>query len=258
MESMMAWSDAEVEVLRELRTEPLKAIQAALAARGSARSIPAIRTRRQKLGLVCRGEALSRVLSEKRRKYQSSEAVDEILRRCFAAKYERRGACRTAMKETGWTANAVTRRARELGISHVRDLGHWSDAEEKVVEEMAWQSPETIQAHLKRRFGTRRSLSAIICKRTRLKALRSIDGMDMARLAEALGVAKSTLRSWLDKGKIRAILRFPELQAVNRHVWFFPNAEIRAFILAHLDLLDLGRVEKFWFVDLLTGGGRRG
>ena len=184
----------------------------------------------------------------------STPEIDETIRRAFARKYRDGGALRNAARTTDWPQSAVARRARELGLSHARSEVRWSDAEERLLEQLAFQAPETIQIHLQRRFGVHRTLTAIETKRQRLRLLGNLDGMNLRQLADALGVAKRTVDHWLAAGLIRGILRFPELQPVNRHVWFFPNGEIRRFILAHLEAIDLGRVEKFWFVDLLTNG----
>jgi hypothetical protein len=117
---------------------------------------------------------------------------------------------------------------------------------------VGFQSLTTIQAHLKNRLGSNRTLTAIAAKMTRNAVRQNLGGMNLAQLADALGVAKGTLRQWLNRGLIRAILCSPELQLINRHTWFFPDAEIRRFILTHLEYIDLCRVEKVWFVDILT------
>jgi len=214
----------------------------------------AIKTKRQKIGLVAKGADLSELLSRRNRKYWPTPEIDETIRRCFARKYQDGGALASAARETGWTKNAVVQRARELGLSHARNEVRWTDAEERLLEELAHQSPQTIQIHLREKFGVSRTLTSIEAKRQRLGLLSNLDGMNLRQLAEALGVAKKTVDRWLSGGWIRGILRFPELQAVNRHVWFFPNAEIRRFIIEHLVAVDLARVEKYWFVDLLTNG----
>src|ERR1019366_7089868 len=107
----------------------------------------------------------------------------------------------------------------------------WTDDEERLLEELAYQAPQTIQVHLNKRLGTHRTLTSIEAKRQRLGLLKNLDGTNLRQLAEAFGVAQKTVDRWLAGGWIRGILRFPELQAVNRHVWFFPNDEIRRFII---------------------------
>ncbi len=119
------------------------------------------------------------------------------------------------------------------------------------------QSPVSIQTKLNRQFGTHRTLTAIEAKRQRMNLLNNLDGMNLRQLAEALGVAKITVHRWLDCGRIRGLVRFPHLQEVGRHMWFFPTPEIRRFILENLECLDLGRVVKHWFVSVVRGSYRR-
>jgi transcriptional regulator with XRE-family HTH domain len=171
-------------------------------------------------------------------------------------KYERLGALRNAARCTGWSTAVIERRARELGLCHARNDTRWSTEEEELLQDIAFQSPEAIQAKLRHRFGTHRTLTAIEAKRQRMKLLQNLDGMNLRQLAEALGVAQKTVHRWLDSRRIRGILRFPELQAVCRHVWFFPTPEIRRFIFENLDCLDLSRVEKYWFVSVVSTKAR--
>jgi transcriptional regulator with XRE-family HTH domain len=218
------------------------------------RTIGAVKTLRQKIGMVYQGADLSAALSSRLRKFWPTPEIDAAIRQAFAAKYEGGGAIEKAKQATGWPTNPVIRRARELGLTKPRGDGlPWTEAEESLLAEYSYQSPQTIQIHLRQRLGIHRTLSSIECKRGRLKLMKNMDGLNLKQLSEALGVAKRTVNRWLAGGWIRGILRFPELQAVNGHVWFFPNDEIRRFVAEHLDSIDLGMVEKYWFVDLLTG-----
>jgi len=219
-------------------------------------SLSAIKSKRQKLGLVSKDGDLSALLSRRNRKYWPTDPVDEMIRACFSRKYERLGSLRNAAKCTGWPATAIVRRARELGLSHARNDTRWSTGEEELLQGFAFQSPEAIQAKLRRQFGTHRTLTAIEAKRQRMNLLHNLDGMNLRQLAEALGVAQKTVHRWLDSARIRGILRLPHLQAVGRHVWFFPTPEIRRFILENLECLDLGRVEKHWFVSIVSTKAR--
>jgi hypothetical protein len=218
------------------------------------RTIRSIKTKRQKLGLVFSREDASAYFSQTRRKYWPTQEIDEAIREVYGAS-KGAGALKLLQERLGWPSAPIIRRVRELGLSTPRGDGMpWSDAEEALLVEVGYQSVQAIQVHLAKRLGVHRTLSAIQMKLQRGRVRQSLGGMNLAQLADALGVAKKTVDRWLAAGHIRAILRFPELQAVNRHVWFFPNQEIRRFILAHLESIDLCRVEKFWFVDLLTNG----
>jgi transposase len=254
------WAAEHITALREFCSNGLsdQEIQKGLQERFQREwSIRAIRTKRFRLRLVGQGSQLARILSQRHRKYWPTEEIDGILKECFAGKYTGRGAIRTAQQRTKWPPQAIVRRARELGLSHPRDTARWSPDEEALLEKIAYQSPRTVQRQLERRLGIHRTLTAIEAKRQRMRLPKNLDGMNLNELAEALGVGNKTIWKWLETGKIRGLLRFPELQSVNRHVWFFPNREIRHFITAHLELIDLARVEKWWFVDMLLQPGAR-
>ncbi|MGB7721074.1 MAG: MarR family winged helix-turn-helix transcriptional regulator [Bryobacteraceae bacterium] len=220
-------------------------------------SLSAIKAKRYKLGLVSHNADLSCLLSRRQKRYWPTDQIDESIRACFSRKYEHVGALRSAAKSTGWSTAAIVRRARELGLSHARNEAEWSTGEEELLETFAFQSPVSIQTKLNRQFGTHRTLTAIEAKRQRMNLLNNLDGMNLRQLAEALGVAKITVHRWLDCGRIRGLVRFPHLQEVGRHMWFFPTPEIRRFILENLECVDLGRVEKHWFVSVVRGSYRR-
>lgn len=251
------WSPKELKRLHELAEAGAsdEEIQETLNREFRAqRVLGAIKAKRQKLGLVLSREDASAYFSQLRRKYWPTEEIDETIREVYASS-KGAGALRTLQERLGWPSAPIIRRVRELGLSKPRGDGMpWSDAEEALLEQVGYQSVQAIQGHLAKQLGVHRTLSAIQMKLQRGRVRQSLGGMNLAQLADALGVAKKTVDRWLAAGQIRAILRFPELQPVNRHVWFFPNQEIRRFILAHLESIDLCRVEKYWFVDLLTNG----
>lgn len=242
------FSEAEIDILRAASVFSTNVVMKRLEDAGfGGHTRSSVNSKRARLGL-------EPVNKEARRVWQSSPAIDEAISQAFGKKYERLGSIRNAMKATGWPQHAVVRRAVELGLTHPRSDIPWTEAEEKLLEKYAYQSLPSIQIHLRRDLGKHRTQSSIATKRGRMALLGNLHGMDLTALADALGVGGATVRRWLEGGAIRAILRFPELQAVGRHVWFFPNEEIRRFILEHVEMIDLTRVEKFWFVDLVANG----
>ena len=242
-----AWGEDELKILQDFEAFSTTVVLKRLEAEGFIRTRSSVNSKRRDLHLEPKNP-------QARRKYQATETIDEAIRQAFGKKYDRLGCIRNAMRATGWPDNAVSRRACELGLTHPRSDVPWTDEEEQVLAEFAHQSIPSIQLHLKQRLGKHRTFSSISVKRTRMGLLKNLHGMDLRHLSEALGFGQVMVRRWLDAGKIRAILRFPELQSVGRHIWFFPNEEIRRFILANIEVIDLARVEKFWFVDLIANG----
>jgi TfoX/Sxy family transcriptional regulator of competence genes len=232
-------------------------VREALRKAGHERTLSSIKTKRGKLGIVRRGSDLAKYWSLQRRKWHHTDAIDEAIRKAFQHKYERRGCVRAAVKATGWPEHAVFRRAVELGLTSAWSEVPWSEPEEELVSELAWQSPAVVQDQIKKRFGKHRTQSSIIAKRNRLKCMKNLDGLTHSGLEEALGVGQRMVDRWLESGKIRGILRFPENQAIGRSVWFFPHWEVRRFIMENLEEIDLARVEKHWFVDLIASGEKK-
>jgi len=245
----------EIDLMKSMGVDATpEEVQAALRKIGCERTIGSIKTKRGKLGIVRKGAALSQHMSLTRRKWHHTDAIDEAIKKAFSHKYKGRGAQREAMKATGWPEHAVFRRAVELGLTKAHSDLPWTHEEEEFLRENAWQSPMAVQFHMKKRFGKTRTQSSIMAKRGRLKCMKNLEGLNHRQMEECFGVGQSMVDKWLNSGKIRGILRFPEHQAVGRSVWYFPNWEIRRFILENLEEIDLARVEKFWFVNLVADG----
>lgn len=121
----------------------------------------------------------------------------------------------------------------------------WSQKEDDLLVRFGYQSPKVLQRFLMEQLGARRTLKAV---RSRLYVLRiptNLNGLKIDEMPAAFGVDVKTVRRWLESGAIRAVRR----RGLD---WFFPRREIRRFVLHYLEEIDLGKVEKVWFVDLLV------
>lgn len=252
------WEPAEVEMLEHLaragRTDA--EIQAMMRGQWAVRSLHAIGKRRRQSGIRLTGKALSEQQVQMRRKHWPTDATDESMRRIFRES-KGRGAYRLCVEALGWSLSAVRLRAMELGLARQRGAGSarpWTDDEDALLQKFGFQSVDSLRLRLKTDLGAHRSDVAIACRLGYLRVRGDGEGMGVNALASALGVAVRTILRWLERGEIRAIVRYPELQAIGHHRWWFPRAEIRRFVIAHAEAIDLVMVEKTWFIDLLTGG----
>ena len=76
-----------------------------------------------------------------------------------------------------------------------------------------------------------------------------------AALAAAFGVDAHKVCTWIHRGLLRADRRGTDrTRQQGGDTWWIPISSVRKFILRAPEEIDLARVEKFWFLDLLTGG----
>ena len=146
----------------------------------------------------------------------------------------------------------VTRRARELGlIPKMRKEPDWCERELRILEAHAHKVPAVIQKHL-RQNGFNRSVTGIILKRTRMRFLRNLDGYNGRNVALCFGVDEKTVRLWIEKGYLKAKRRGTErVKAQGGDMYWIMEKDIIRFIRNYLDVIDLRKVDKYWFVDLL-------
>lgn len=187
-----------------------------------------------------------------RRVWATSEAIDAIIRRTFQTKPDKGAvqACADTVARPRWW---VSKRAVALGLVAPRfKEPAWTDAELDIVAEAAHKSPATLRKMLAR-HGFVRSETAILVKLKRLSLDRSDPNhMNANQLAQVMGVDRKTVASWIARGWLKATRR----QATELDdFWQISRRDIAAFISDNVATVDLRKVDKFWFVDLLTHEG---
>lgn len=210
------------------------------------RSASAIYNRAGQLGLRRPG-ADGRVVP--RQRWHASPPIDAVIRRTYQSVPSKGdiAACAKAVGRPRWW---VSKRARELGLVVPRfKAPAWTDAETELVRELAHKQPASIQRSLKHR-GYHRSETAILVKLKRLGADRTDpNAMNANQLAECLGVDRKTVGRWIEQGWLKATRR----QHSDRDdYWRIKRKDVRRFIIENTAQVDLRKVDRFWFVDLLT------
>jgi hypothetical protein len=238
-----AWTGREEKLLRE--HYPQGGVSACLAALPG-RSASSIYQRAGRLGLRRPG-ANGRV--NERRRWESSEAIDAIIRRTYQRAPTRGDVMRcagTVGRPRAW----VSARARKLGLVAPRfKEPAWSEAEIDLVSEHAHKTPGALRGLLARR-GFKRSETAILVKLKRLGADRTDPHrLNANQLALAMGVDRKTVAAWIAKGWLKATRRG---NSDADPFWSITRKDARRFIIDHLAHVDIRKVEKHWFVDLLT------
>jgi hypothetical protein len=195
-----------------------------------------MRTRKpiEQVGVRCRSHQ-KYVLDEPGRRlilalYDSStERLDELQRRLCVPRY------------------VVKRWARELGVTCGPGRSHWK--------------PEEVE-YLKRRFHKDRAEDiakhlGCTVEHVRNKAYqlglcqRHDESYTLAGVCEGLGCYHAKAKRWCDEGWLKGTRR---TNHADNDPWTFSPKQIRDFIIAHPEEIDLRRVEKLWFIDILAGG----
>ena len=150
----------------------------------------------------------------------------------------------------------ITRYAIQLGlIAKQKKEPDWSEQEIRILERQAHRSPEMIQRKLKR-AGFSRSVTGIVLKRKRMKFPGNLEGMSSRSLALCLGVDSHFVTRAIKAGRLKAERRGTKRTEVQGgDIFYIKRKDIRAYILNWLNEIDIRKVEKWWFVDLLSTRG---
>lgn len=240
------WSEAEEEILRRYFPE-----------RGApgcevhlpGRSRPAIYSHAGKLGLKCARQ------SDTRQRIAVDLGFDDRLRARWAELPARRGAVNDLADELGVPRWWLTKRATRLGLTKAhRKEPPWTAAEDDLMRKAPLHDPPAA-ARLFRAHGFSRSPTAIVVRAKRLGLSRRATRGTLSATAAAriLGVDAKTLSGWCIAGDIEASRRGTRrLPQQGGDSWDIAPAALRRFVLDNLERIDLRRVEKFAFVDLLV------
>jgi len=167
----------------------------------------------------------------------------------------RNGECpqRDLAQKIGWPRWKITRRAQHLGlIAKQKKQPPWSEREVAILERHAHKTPEIIQKHLKLN-GSERSVVAIVLKRRRMRFLSNLDGQSATDVALCFGVDMKTVKRWILKGYLKAGRRgTARSDSQGGDMYWIKERDILSFIRDYVDVIDLRKVDKWWFVGILT------
>jgi hypothetical protein len=147
---------------------------------------------------------------------------------------------------------AVYQRALKIGAftsSHQKKK--WTKDEIKILKKNARYSPQAIMNKLKK-AGYARSIASIVLKRKRMRFLSNLKGMSAGLCAEFLGLDLHWVLNYIRQGLLKAevITRDREGKAN----YFIREKDLRKFIINNPDLIDLRKVEKYYFIELIANG----
>lgn len=200
------------------------------------------------------------VCGRAKRLYYHTPQTDAMIREAYGKlrKFGNRRALRAVREKLGWPKHAINRRGRELGLSRAKEKTKekpWATEEKVLLEKWAHLTLSRIRLKLQR-AGFQRSETGIKLKMRRMLITKeTLEYCSATKVALAMGIDTHKVMGWIRRGWLRiekkGTLRTKQ-QGGDTHL--VHTNELRRFLLNHPDEYELGPVEKFWFLDIVSGG----
>lgn len=238
------WNNVEIKTLRsQWGRTPLE-----LRAQLPGRTMSAIYQKAHHLGLSAPSGTYGKYT------YNTTPAIDEAITRLYQQP-PRKGAVTELAERLDRPRWWVSRRARDIGLTTPRFAEPaWTGAELDLLGDTAHLSLQ-VAARRFRRAGYRRSETALQVRRKREACRPADNGMYTAcQLARLFGVSGKTPALWIRNGQLKARRRGTARLAVQGgDEWWISARAARAFVASNAHSVDLRKVDKHWFIDLMMG-----
>lgn len=237
------WNNVEIKTLRA----HWGAAPAELRKRLPARTIGAIYQKGQMIGLSAPTGTYGKYA------HTTTPAIDQAITRLYQQP-PRKGAVSELAEKLGRPRWWISKRAQTLGLTTPRFADPaWTDAELDLLGETAHLTLASA-ARAFRSDGYKRSATAIQTMRKRQAYKPADNGYYTAhQLAALFGVDGKTVTRWIELGQLRARKRGTDrTTAQGGDHWWISAQQIRAFVRDNAHAVDLRKVDKHWFIDLLT------
>lgn len=207
-----------------------------------------IRTKAHALGIRFEGQRRGR-----RAKWAPDAKIDAAIIAVYTGKVTK-GMVRDLAIRLKRPRDWVSERAAQLGLVTPRfKQPDWTEDEDKLLEANATRSPHSIQSIFKKQ-GFERSQTAIILRRKRKELeIRDPTRFTAGQFAKLLGIDPHWVSDEIRSGALKAEKRGTKRKAQQGGDWYWiKRADARAFVIANVERIDIRKVDKFRFVDLLT------
>jgi hypothetical protein len=180
--------------------------------------------------------------------------LHEKIKRLYQNKTECSGEVRDFAKKHRLPRWKISRYAITNGwIAKQKKEPDWSEKELELLERSAHQDPEVIRRNLKK-AGFTRSVTGISLKRRRMRFLQNLPGQSAQMLAMCLGEDVHFILKQIRLGRLKAQRRIQKrTPQQGGNAYLIRDKDAREFIVSYPELIDLRKVDKFWFIDLLAG-----
>lgn len=246
------WTPEEDEIVRTYYPDGgVEACSIRLPQHHSSRS--SIYQRARQLGLK------SNKLSGKRQSRDYGPEMDQRIREAWPLlDGKKKGAVNALADELGVPRWWLSSRARRLGLEVVQHKKEppWTAAETALMHKVPLHDPDRA-AEIFREHGFQRSSTAIVVKAKRLDLSRRATHPHLSgtQASKILGVDNKTLTQWCVRGDLKATRRKDKrLPQQGGSAWDITRADLRQYVIDNLERIDVRKVDKFAFVDLLTNG----
>ena len=147
----------------------------------------------------------------------------------------------------------ITRHAIQQGWTQKQKKEpEWTDREIHILQINAHMALGGIQKRLKT-SGFHRTIYGIQLKRRRLNMLKNLKGHTARSVAQCLGVDDHFVTRAIREGKLSAGRRGTDrTPQQGGDQWYIKDDDIRAYIVDNVHEIDLRKVDKYWFVDLMA------
>jgi hypothetical protein len=244
-----AWTNKEIAILRTVY--PVSGVPACVVALPG-RSASSIYQHAAMEGL----RAPKGKQGAERQRWTASPQIDAIITRAYQGtpvKGDIKALARTAGRPMWW----VCKRAAKLGLSKPRFREPpWSDAEIEFVASNAHKNADALSCMLNRR-GFNRTATAISVKLKRIGSPTGknadLDHYTANQLAGLFGIDRKGIGAWIMKGWLKADRRgTARTVAQGGDEYWIHRRDVRRFVTENAAAIDIRKVEKFWFIELLT------
>jgi AraC-like DNA-binding protein len=157
-------------------------------------------------------------------------------------------------KESGFNPRTLYNRAYELGFTNKLTVKRtkWFEMEKKIVEDNRTMSDRTISRKLLESGFNKTEAMVTSYKRKRKISWNNGDRLSASQIAEGLGVHHTTVRVWIQLGKLKG--EKIEMVLFNEtNPFLVTSQDLKKFIDKNRELIDLRRADKYFIFDVLLG-----
>lgn len=176
-------------------------------------------------------------------KYFWTPEQDELIRKRYDSQTSTINDLVDIFKVPRW---AVHQRAIALEVARTYDFRGWTPEQVAFLEKHYGRKSSR---WLGKKLG--RTPMAVMLKKKRLGLRKTADGYTLRMLCEGLGCDHHKVAKWESEGWIKS--RPLGIYHPTSEYRYFTDDAIRKFIRRHPEQIDLKRVEKMWFIDVLAG-----
>jgi hypothetical protein len=181
--------------------------------------------------------------------------TDTLIREAYGKlrNFGNRRALPALRKKLGWPKHVINKRGRELGLARTKEKP-WSVEEKTLLEKWAHLTLPRIRLKLQR-AGFHRPETGIKLKMRRMLITKdTLDYYSPTRIALAMGIDSHKVIGWIRRGWLRAEKKDTVRTAQQGGDSYLVHTnELRRFLLHHPDEYELAPIDKFWFLDIISG-----